>query len=107
MDRRELLKAAVWGSVAAALPARAAGEFPLAEATLDQLQAAMANGSLTARALTQMYLARIEQLDARGPALRSFLETNPEALAEADALDAERKAKGPRGPLHGIPVGVK
>jgi amidase len=111
MDRRELLKAAVWGSVAAALPAwaasGAASEFPIEEATLDQLQAAMANGSLTALALTKLYLARIAQMDTRGPALRSFLETNPEALAQAEALDAERKAKGPRGPLHGIPVGVK
>ena len=67
----------------------------------------MAAGELTARRLTEACLARIAALDRQGPELRSVIETNPEALAIADALDAERKAKGPRGPLHGIPVLVK
>jgi len=53
------------------------------------------------------YLQRIEELDRKGPVLRSVLEANPDASAQAAALDAERKAKGPRGPLHGIPVLVK
>ena len=61
-------------------------------------------GDLTARRLTEAYLFRIGALDRQGPELRSVIETNPEALAIADALDAERKAKGPRGPLHGVPV---
>src|SRR5205823_616265 len=53
------------------------------------------------------YLARIDAIDRRGPGLRSVLEVNPDALALADALDNERKGKGPRGPLHGIPVLIK
>src|SRR5262249_27218190 len=52
-------------------------------------------------------LARIEAIDRKGPALRGVIEVNPDALALADALDRERKEKGPRGPLHGIPVLVK
>ena len=56
---------------------------------------------------TEEDLDRIERMDRRGPTLRSVLETNPEALAIADALDAERRAKGARGPLHGIPVLLK
>ena len=61
----------------------------------------------TARSIVEQYLARIEAIDRAGPTLRSVLEVNPEALAIADALDAERKAKGPRGPLHGIPILIK
>jgi amidase len=81
--------------------------FEFEEATLAGLQEKMKTGALTARALTRAYLDRIETLDRSGPRLRSFLETNPEALALADALDRERRAKGPRGPLHGIPVLLK
>jgi len=97
-----------WPVEAAAKAARpAAGAVALEEATIDGLQAQMKAGSLTARRLTQAYLDRIEALDRQGPALRSVIETNPEALAIADGLDAERKAKGPRGPLHGIPILIK
>jgi len=97
-----------WRVEAAAKAARpAAGAVALEEATIDGLQAQMKAGSLTARRLTQAYLDRIEALDRKGPALRSVIETNPEALAIADGLDAERKAKGPRGPLHGIPILIK
>src|SRR5688500_16117308 len=67
-----------------------------------ELQAEMQSGKLTSRALVRRYLARIEKLDRRGPALRSVLEVNPDALAIAQALDRERKQRGPRGPLHGI-----
>src|SRR5262245_29866254 len=81
--------------------------FEFEEATLTALQDRMKAGSLTARALTRAYLDRIEALDRSGPRMRSILETNPEALAIADSLDRERKAKGPRGPLHGIPVLLK
>ncbi|HEY2943724.1 MAG TPA: amidase [Vicinamibacteria bacterium] len=93
---------------AAAKPAKGgAGAVALEEATIDGLQEQMKAGRLTARRLTQAYLDRIEALDRKGPALRSVIETNPEALAIADGLDAERKAKGPRGPLHGIPILLK
>jgi amidase len=67
----------------------------------------MEAGRLTSRALTAAYLDRIGALDRSGPALRSVIETNPDALAIAEALDRERREKGPRGPLHGIPVLLK
>ena len=81
--------------------------FELHEATIDDLQEAMRSGRLTARAITELYLARIEALNRQGPELRAIIETNPEALAIADRLDAERKAGKVRGPLHGIPVALK
>ena len=85
--------------------ARAA--FPFAEATIDDLQARMAAGTLTAHELTAAYLARIAAVDKTGPAINAVIELNPDALAIADALDAERKAGHVRGPLHGIPVLIK
>src|SRR5579864_4262051 len=92
---------------AAAATAPAAAEFELAEATIAELQASLAAGRRTSRGLVEAYLARIAALDRRGPQLRALLEINPEALAIADALDAERQAKGARGPLHGIPILLK
>lgn len=77
------------------------------EATIPQLQDAMTSGRVTAAALAGVYLKRIEQLDKAGPKLNSVIELNPDALDIARQLDAERKAKGPRGPLHGIPVLLK
>src|SRR5262245_42563640 len=67
----------------------------------------MTTGLYTSHRLVQLYLQRIAQIDAAGPRLRAVIETNPDALAIADALDAERKTKGPRGPLHGVPVLIK
>lgn len=81
--------------------------FELEESTIDQAQAAMQAGTLTARELVQRYIARIEELDQAGPELRSVLEINPDALDIAAALDDERAAIGPRGPLHGIPILLK
>jgi amidase len=81
--------------------------FELEEASVAFLQGRMAAGELTARRVTEACLARIAALDRQGPELRSVIETNPDALAIADALDAERRAKGARGPLHGIPVLLK
>ena len=81
--------------------------FEFDEATVADLQKRMAAGQLTARRVTEAYLSRIAALDRQGPELGSVIETNPEALAIADTLDAERRVKGPRGPLHGIPVLVK
>ena len=83
------------------------GAFELDEATVADLQAAMESGERTARSITQLYLDRIAALDRQGPELRSVIETNPEALEIADQLDEERRANGPRGPLHGIPVALK
>jgi amidase len=77
------------------------------EMTILELQAQMGSGALNARAITEMYLERIEALDKQGPGINAIMELNPDALAIADALDVEREAKGPRGPLHGIPVALK
>jgi amidase len=71
------------------------------------LQKRMAQGTETARSLTEKYLARIKALNEAGPMLRAVIETNPDALAIADGLDKERKAGKTRGPLHGIPVLIK
>jgi len=88
--------------VAPAVPA-----FELDEITLAALQDGMKSGRFTARSLTGRYLARIEEIDKRGPGVNAVIEVNPDALSVADALDRERQAKGPRGPLHGIPVLIK
>ncbi|MBM4458737.1 MAG: amidase [Chloroflexi bacterium] len=77
------------------------------ELTIFDLRRRMAAGELTAAGLTALYLARIAELDRAGPALNSVIELNPDALTIADALDAERAARGPRGPLHGIPILLK
>ena len=81
--------------------------FELHELTVADLQARMANGTDTARSLSEKYLARIRALNEAGPMLRAVIETNPDALTIADALDKERKAGNVRGPLHGIPVLIK
>ena len=83
------------------------GTFALEEADVTELQRSMAVGERTARSITELYLARIEELNLRGPELRAIIETNPDALAISDALDAERSSGNVRGPLHGIPVVVK
>src|SRR3954464_9844575 len=88
-------------------PATQPAAFPLEEATVAQLQDWMSSGRYTARQIAELYLQRIEALDRGGPHLASVIELNPDALAIADALDAERKSKGARGPLHGIPVLIK
>ena len=88
-------------------PGAAVPPFELDEVTVDGLQASMASGERTARSIAEMYLERIEALDGQGPELRSIIETNPDALAIADELDAERAAGNVRGPLHGIPVALK
>jgi amidase len=86
--------------------------FELDEITIAELQDGMKSGKFTARSLVEKYSARIAEIDKpengkRGPALNAIIELNPDALSIADALDQERKAKGPRGPMHGIPVLIK
>src|SRR5499426_1498332 len=85
----------------------AVGSFELDEKTIAELQEAMKSGGLTARSIAEKYLSRIAAIDKQGPRLNSVIEINPDATAAASALDAERKTKGPRGPLHGIPVLLK
>jgi len=88
-------------------PVHAARTVALDEATIADINAAFSAGTLTAEQLVQRFLARIEAYDRKGPSLRAVLTLNPKALETARALDAERKTKGPRSPLHGIPVVLK
>src|SRR5215469_3033422 len=82
--------------------------FAIEEATIDQIHAAYRADTATARGVTQAHLDRIAAYDRKGPALGAIIITNPEALSDADALDAQWKKTGTlRGPLHGIPVLVK
>src|SRR5215475_1062920 len=104
-----MLKRATLALILAASLQRATppAAFPLEEATTAQLQEWQTSGRYTSHQIVEMYLRRIDEIDRGGPSLHAVIETNPDALAIADALDAERKAKGPRGPLHGIPVLIK
>lgn len=93
------------GEATAAPPDIAPSE--LDETTVVALQDGMKSGQFTARSIAQKYLDRIAEIDKQGPAINSVIEVNPDALSIADSLDDERKSKGPRGPLHGIPVLIK
>ncbi len=81
--------------------------FELEEMSVQYLQLGMARGRFTAASLVQRYLRRIRELDQHGPQLRAVIELNPDARATARELDRERRQKGPRGPLHGIPILIK
>ena len=81
--------------------------FNILETTIDQVHAAYRSGELTCRQLVQMYLDRIDAYDKKGPALNAIISVNPDALTEADRLDAAYKSAGPVGPLHGIPIVMK
>ena len=85
----------------------AARTFDLTTASITDITAAFDAGALTSERLTQLYLARIAAYDKSGPKLNAVLRINPNAAEEARALDAERRTKGSRGPLHGIPVLLK
>lgn len=118
LDRRDFLRGSGIGaaaliaarnlSVAESLAAQSAvPSFELDEATIAQLQEWMTSGRFSARVIAEMYLKRIEEIDKNGPAVNSVIEVNPDALTIADSLDSERKQRGPRGPLHGIPILLK
>src|SRR5260221_13895775 len=76
-------------------------------AGIPELNAAMGRGELSAVELTRFFLDRIAAYDRNGPCLNAVLEINPDALSLAAALDAERRATGPRSPLHGLPILIK
>jgi amidase len=82
-------------------------DFELDELTIPELQDGMKSGKFTARSLVRKYLDRIDDVDKDGPRVNSVIELNPDAVSIAEALDRERKEKGPRGPLHGIPILIK
>jgi amidase len=126
ISRRAILRTAAFGAgTAAIVPAFTANRaltasqptpapakaFEFDEATIADLQRRMKGGEISAHSLTQAYLSRIQEIDCRtaknGPGLNAVIEVNPDALAIAADLDKERKAKGPRGPMHGIPVLIK
>jgi amidase len=90
--------------VSAAPPA-----FELEEATIRELQDGMKSGRFTARSIAEKYLERIGKVDrpGKGTGLNSIIELNPDALDVAQNLDRERRERGPRGPMHGIPVLIK
>lgn len=85
----------------------AEAQFDVVEKTITDLQKAMERGSITSTRLLDLYLARIEAYDRRGPSLNAIISLNPSARDEASSLDRERAARGARGPLHGIPLVVK
>jgi amidase len=119
LNRREFLCSSALGSGAAALGNTANARahkgfsengfqrFELDEMSISDFQKAFKEGETSAERIVELYLKRIEEIDRDGPCLRAILEINPEATEIAAALDRERKANGPRGPLHGIPVVVK
>ena len=119
LSRRTLLKKGLaGGALAAAFPSLVmhgnlskfsfdvpSSEFD--EITIADLQDGMKSGGYTARSIAEHYLERIDAVDKQGPALKSIIEVNPDALQIADELDKERKENGIRGPMHGIPVVIK
>src|ERR1700692_311477 len=132
ISRRKLLRTTALGAASAALtPALSVGRalaeskpepssakaFEFDEATISDLQRRMTAGELSAHSLVQAYLARIDEIDdncsrtacqkQKATGLNAVIELNLGALAIADELDRERKSKGPRGPMHGIPVLIK
>src|SRR6202050_2842351 len=93
--------------ISSSLPVPEIKLFELDEITISDLQDGMKSGKFTARSLVEKYSARIEEIDKNGPAINCVIELNPDAVSIADSLDEERKARGPRGLLHGVPVLIK
>jgi amidase len=106
VNRRVFIAGAV-GALAASGISASAPPPSVDELTLTDIGAAFAGGRFTAQQLTARYLERIAASNRAGAALGAVLETNPRALAVAADLDRERRATGPRGPLHGVPVLIK
>lgn len=108
MPRQSILAAiALLATHAAALEAQPRRPFPIDTASIATIQAAFKSGRLTCKTLVSQYLARIDSLDKKGPALNAIVTLNPQALATAELLDASYAARGPVGPLHCIPLIVK
>jgi amidase len=94
-------------ALSAAGQTAAPDDFELNEITISELQQKMEKGEMTSKAITELYLKRIEAIDKSGPTLRSVIEINPDAVSIAEQMDKERKEGKVRGPLHGIPVLIK
>jgi amidase len=112
MKRRSFLQISAAALAAVGTSGRGAwaqsGEsFDVAEKSITQLQAAMAAGQVTSEQLVSRYIARIKAYDQAGPRLNAVIAINPRAASDARELDRERRERGPRGPLHGVPVLLK
>lgn len=89
------------------VPRGVAAQLEVVGASITELQEAMSAGRATSAEITRAYLARIRAYDQAGPRINAMIRLNPNAVAEAEALDRERAERGPRGPLHGIPIILK
>jgi amidase len=109
MKRRQFLQSTAATTMAAAIakPFSPPPAFELDELTIADVQQGLQSGKYTARQLVEKYSDRINDIDKKGPALHAVIEMNPDAEQIAVALDRERKEKGPRGPLHGVPILIK
>ncbi len=94
-------------SIATFTPTLAKAPVELDALTILDINHAFDSGSLTSEKLVQLCLARIQAYDRQGPSIHAVMTLNPKALDTARALDAERKAKGRRSPLHGVPIVLK
>ncbi|MHA6721822.1 amidase [Sphingomonas sp. RS2018] len=101
------MRTIILGLVLLAAPAAAQRRVAVEELPLSDLATRIAAGRVTSEGATRAYLDRIAAMDRKGPALRSVIAINPQALAQARALDAERRTRGPRSALHGVPVLIK
>jgi len=106
MQTRTVFSALVLALALLAAPL-GAKTLDLTTATVPELEVALNSGALTSEKLVELYLARIAAYDKQGPVINAVITLNPKALDEARALDAERKVKGPRSPIHGIPIVLK
>jgi amidase len=110
MKRRDFLHTTAAGcvlAIASPKSAIATPAFELDELSINDLQQGLQSGKYSSRSLVEKYIDRINDIDRKGPTLRSVIELNPDAEAIAAALDRERKERGARGPLHGIPILIK
>jgi len=110
--RREFIHASgaalvAFGTSDARVRAQSVEQFDVSEKSIRELQAAMTAGRVTSEQLVEQYLARIAAYDQAGPRLNAVISVHPSAAAMARAVDEERKSRGPRSPLHGIPVLLK
>ena len=100
MTRRDALKSAALAAVSASA---AAPPINPEELTIDDIR----SGRYAAEYVTAACVARVHAIDRQGPALNAVIQLSPDSIKDAQSLDRERKAKGPRGPLHGVPVLIK